>query len=138
MVRRIGLPVVSLVAAALAAGLWWLVLTGHDRNSQREADSVIAATGGDPVAGYQIIVASGCAACHDIPGIPGPQGHVGPSLKSFKDQQMIAGRLANSPDNLALWIAHPRTVDADTAMPDTGLSRKQAHDVAAYLYAPRH
>jgi cytochrome c1 len=48
---------------------------------------------------------------------------------------MIAGRLPNTPVNVALWISQPQSVDPGNAMPDTGLTRSQAAEIAAYLYA---
>ena len=131
-------PAAALVSAAIAVALWSLVLNGGDRNSLRTNDQTAAATqGGDPELGEQLIVRKGCGGCHDIPGIPGPHGTVGPSLNDLSNRQFIAGRLANSPDNLTLWIENPRGVDPDTAMPNLGLSHAQARDIAAYLYNPK-
>jgi len=135
--RRYILPGLALASAATAIVLWGLVLDGRDRNTQRTSDQTLAATrGGNPAAGEQLIVQKGCGGCHDIPGIPGPHGTVGPPLKDLASRQFIAGRLANSPENLTLWIENPRSVDPDTAMPSVGLSHVEAQDVAAYLYDP--
>jgi cytochrome c1 len=49
----------------------------------------------------------------------------------------IAGRLPNQPENLIRWIAHPQSVDPQTAMPDPGISEDEARHVAAYLYTLR-
>jgi cytochrome c1 len=72
-----------------------------------------------------------------IPGIYEARGLVGPPLLLFGRRTMIAGELPNSPDNLALWIQHPKSVEPGTAMPDLGLTTDQAQDVAAYLYTLR-
>jgi cytochrome c len=92
---------------------------------------------GDARHGKQVIQSVGCGACHMIPGIGEARGLVGPPLLLFGRRTMIAGRLPNSPGNLALWIQHPRSVEPDTAMPDLGLTTGQAQDVAAYLYTLR-
>ncbi len=46
---------------------------------------------------------------------------------------MIAGLIANTPSNLVAWLRSPQTVAPGNAMPDMGLSGRQAGDVAAYL-----
>jgi cytochrome c1 len=70
--------------------------------------------------------------CHTIRGI---DADVGPPLTGLDTRRMIAGRLPNTPANLALWISQPQSVDPGNAMPDTGLTRSQAAEIAAYLYA---
>jgi cytochrome c1 len=72
-------------------------------------------------------------------GAHAARGHsgriVGPPLTGLDTRRMIAGRLPNTPANLALWISQPQSVDPGNAMPDTGLTRSQAAEIAAYLYA---
>jgi len=92
---------------------------------------------GDPHHGKDLIVAFGCGACHIIPGIHNAQGLVGPPLSLFAERTMIAGEIANEPDNLVRWIENPQAVEPKTAMPDLGLSHAQAVDIAAYLYTLR-
>ncbi len=75
----------------------------------------------------------GCHACHAIPGITGPEPQVGPPLAGFAGGQLIAGRLANTQDNLVAWIRHPQRIDARTAMPDLGVTPEHALEMAAYL-----
>jgi len=90
--------------------------------------------GGDPAQGKVIIVRANCGACHQIPGIENAHGLVGPPLAHFAKRTVVAGLLANTPDNLTHWIAHPQQVAPGNAMPNTGLTDQQARDVAAYLY----
>jgi cytochrome c1 len=45
--------------------------------------------------------------------------------------------VTNTPENMIKWVQSPRSVDDRTAMPDVGLSDRQAKDVAAYLYTLR-
>jgi cytochrome c len=50
---------------------------------------------------------------------------------------IIAGVLANTPDNMTAWLMAPQSIVAGNAMPNMGLDRKDARDVAAYLYTLR-
>lgn len=109
-----------------------LVLTGC--NEGKATRPYIVATGGNPQHGKELIQSYGCGACHMVPGVHGARGLVGPPLFYLGQRTMIAGELPNSPGNLARWIQHPRTVEPKTAMPDLGLTKDQAYDVAAYLY----
>lgn len=79
----------------------------------------------------------GCTACHTIPGISGSPLHVGPPLAGFGRRPWIAGRLANTPDNLAAWIRDPQAIDPRTAMPTSGVGPQAARDMAAYLRSLR-
>jgi mono/diheme cytochrome c family protein len=78
-----------------------------------------------------------CPACHLIPGIAGPAFRLGPPLDEFAKRAMIAGRLANTPENLVLWIKAPRSVNPNTAMPDMGVTDAHARLMAAYLLSLR-
>jgi cytochrome c2 len=89
---------------------------------------------GDPKRGQQAIVGFGCGACHQIPGIRGARGSVGPPLTAFATRTYIAGHLVNSPDNLIRWIVDPQAVESGTAMPNLGVIPSVARDMAAYLY----
>jgi cytochrome c2 len=100
-------------------------------------DQAAALTLGDPALGQGKIAAYGCGACHEIPGVDGASGRVGPPLKGIAGRAYIAGRLNNTPSNLEAWIAHPRRVDPQTAMPELGVDPRDARDIAAYLYTLR-
>jgi cytochrome c oxidase assembly factor CtaG len=93
------------------------------------------ATGGDVERGKQVISAMGCAACHDIAGVPGPHGEVGPPLTGVRDRAIIGGALPNTPANMALWIEDPPSIARNTAMPNLGVTPDQAKDIVAYLYS---
>ena len=90
--------------------------------------------GGDARRGRQQIVAYGCGSCHTIPGITGANGMVGPPLTSWSQRRIIAGEIANTPDNLVYWITVPQSIEPGVAMPNLGVSDGQARDIAAYLY----
>lgn len=89
---------------------------------------------GDAKAGEITIERQACGNCHIIPGIQNSIGLVGPSLDHFGSRRMVAGLLANTPPDLVRWLRSPQTVLKGNAMPDMGLSERQARDVAAYLY----
>lgn len=91
--------------------------------------------GGNPDAGAAAMVRYGCGACHDIPGVTGANGSVGPSLQGLADRAYIAGVLPNEPGGLVRWIVDPTTHSPQTAMPDLGVTDAEARDMAAYLYA---
>ena len=68
------------------------------------------------------------------PGIMHASGLVGPPLIHFSKRTIIAGYLPNTRANLARWIQHPQQVAPGNAMPDAGLTDKQARDITTYLY----
>jgi mono/diheme cytochrome c family protein len=74
-----------------------------------------------------------CQACHTIPGITSSLPNVGPPLAGMASRRLIAGKLANTPDNLVLWVRDPQAVKPLTAMPNMGVSEHDARDMAAYL-----
>ena len=84
--------------------------------------------------GKELIVHYDCGACHMIPGIHGARGLVGPPLTLFGRRTFIAGEAPNTPENLARWIHDPQSIEPNTAMPNLGLTKDEARDVAAYLY----
>ena len=86
-----------------------------------------------PSGGHGLSEAYGCGACHSIPGVDGANGRVGPSLAGIRSRWTIAGRLPNTPANLARWIADPKRIDPGTLMPNLGVSPAEARDIAAYL-----
>lgn len=88
---------------------------------------------GDVQRGRQALYQYACNACHIIPGVTGSRVHVGPPLQGFASRSLIAGKLANTPDNLVHWLQHPKEVKPLTAMPDLGVGEVHARDMAAYL-----
>jgi cytochrome c1 len=103
-------------------------------HKDEDRQSFRVATGGDPDRGREHVIAYGCPACHDIPGIRAPGGLVGPPLRDLARRTYVAGHLPNTPGNLVRWIRDPHAVSPGTAMPTLGLSEEEARDVAAYLY----
>jgi cytochrome c len=90
--------------------------------------------GGDPDRGKQLIVDVGCGACHSIPGIRGADARVGTDLHDWRAQRYIAGKYGNNEETLIAWLMNPQRLNPGTLMPNLGLSRADARDIAAYLY----
>jgi cytochrome c2 len=103
-------------------------------NGEKTKQEAHEMTGGDPDSGKIEIEDRGCAACHTIPGIPGAYGLIGPSLAEVASRNYIGGVLENKPENLMRWLADPRSVSTNTAMPNLGLHDQELRDIASYLY----
>jgi cytochrome c2 len=95
------------------------------------------AMSGNPAEGEALIQSYGCGSCHVIPGIRTARGMVGPPLFYYSRRTIIAGELPNTPENLEAWIESPVAIEPGTAMPNLGVTGKQAQDIAAYLYTLR-
>lgn len=85
--------------------------------------------------GEDLIREFGCGTCHQIPGIAGANGKVGPPLNNWAKRHYIAGALINTPKNLVPWIMNPQQVEPGTVMPNLGISEEQARDIARFLYS---
>lgn len=90
--------------------------------------------GADPSRGKKLVEKYGCGTCHEIGGVRGASGRVGPSLNDLRDRAFIAGRLPNTPANAARWIQHPQQIAPGTLMPDLGVKPDEARAIVAYLY----
>lgn len=84
-----------------------------------------------------VIQGYGCGACHEIPGLVGANGEVGPPLGDVGERAYIAGVLPNTPENMIRWIRNPQEVAPGSAMPDLGVTEADARVIAAYLYSLR-
>lgn len=88
---------------------------------------------GDAARGKIALTQHACQTCHIVPGVIGAKVYIGRPLNDFADQKLIAGRLPNNRHNLERWLLAPQQIDPTTAMPDMGLSQRDARDIAAYL-----
>jgi mono/diheme cytochrome c family protein len=79
----------------------------------------------------------GCGACHEIPGIQGADGIVGPSLDAFARRGLIGGVVANRLRQLVRWVREAPALALDTGMPAMPITENEARDIAAYLYTLR-
>jgi cytochrome c2 len=93
--------------------------------------------GGDPRQGQRLMAQYQCAACHEIPEVPGAHGNAGPPLASFGRRSYIAGGIPNVPEELMRWLDNPQAVKPGNPMPDLGVSPAEARHMAAYLYTLR-
>jgi cytochrome c2 len=118
---------VVLLAAILSGGIQ---ACGHEEPAR-------TIPGGDADLGREQLVNHGCGACHMIPGIELADGTVGPSLEAFSRRAYIAGLLPNTADNIVAWIVMPQSILPGGAMPNLGVSDRQARNMAANLYTLR-
>ncbi len=111
--------------------LFLLLFAWGCQNAEQRAAEM---TGGDPAQGKERMQKYGCGACHNIPGVPGATGQVGPPLDRIAGRTYLAGRLPNTPENMMRWIMDPQGVSPGTAMPQMGVTEQDGKDIAAYLY----
>jgi Cytochrome c2 len=119
-----------IIAAACAV----VLIAGCKRHSDTDPASPNAWAVGNPEHGATLIAQYGCGSCHTISGIPNADGLVGPPLDGMARRVYIAGMLQNRPDNLVMWIQHPQAIVPGNVMPDMGIGKADARDMAAYLY----
>jgi cytochrome c len=124
---------IGLVGFLFTGGAVSLAVQGWQSRTQLQT-AASEMTGGDAQRGEAIFGQAGCGACHQIQGVDRADGAVGPPLSKISSRAFLAGRLANNPANLILWIRHPQSVDPGNGMPDPPLNDQQTRDVAAYLY----
>lgn len=96
-------------------------------------DTGYAAVAGNAARGKVALEQYACASCHIIPGVTAPPGRVGPTLASLGSRSIVAGLLANTPEEMIAWIRHPQKVSPGNAMPDMRVSEQDARDMAAFL-----
>lgn len=125
--------ILAAALAALSVGGSFAALKIEHRKERIELARNL--TGGDPARAPKLMITYGCAGCHEIPGLAGPGGRVGAPLRNIRDRVYIAGVATNTPENLVGWIVNPKALNPKTAMPVTGISKGEARDVAAFLYA---
>jgi cytochrome c2 len=116
-----------LALAALAAAC-------GERSQRQQPAHAVAPWDGDVANGRLLLRQYGCGGCHEIPGVPGARGAVGPPLNRIASRVYLAGVLPNSPQQLSNWIRAPQAIRPGTAMPDMQVSAAQARDMVAYLY----
>jgi cytochrome c1 len=126
-------PSLYLVGLALVAAIAAVVTVVSARQQRAQVARVL--THGNPENAPQIMRRYGCAGCHTIPGVPGADGEVGSDLGGLRKRVYIGGVANNTADNLVRWIVSPQSFSPRSAMPATGISEREARDVAAYLYA---
>ena len=128
----------KLVLATLAAILFVVALVGiaykYVEQRDRMRSHAAAETGGDPSRGEALFIQYGCGSCHAVKNVRTATGMVGPPLDGIALRVIIAGKLANKPDNMEKWIRDPQHVSPGTAMPDLQVGERDARDITAFLY----
>lgn len=104
-------------------------------NDASDRSALLTIEGGDPEHGRSLIHAYGCGTCHTIDGIRGARGRVGPQLRDYAQQHLLAGFLPNAPRYLIAWLMDPVALKEDTGMPSLGIDEMEARHIAAYLYS---
>ncbi|SCY32518.1 c-type cytochrome [Microvirga guangxiensis] len=104
-------------------------------SDQQEQASILHIAGGEPEQGRALIHSYGCGTCHQIDGIRGARGRVGPILENYAQQHLLAGFLPNTPRNLMAWLMDPVALKPQTGMPSQGVTEAEARHMAAYLYS---
>jgi cytochrome c len=130
-------PRVKLTVALFAlAALTGAVAAGANywRERQKQKEHAVAMTRGNPDKAKGHLAYYGCAACHAIPGMRVPGGLAAQPLSGISKRLYLGGAVPNNPENLVRWIVNPKQFTSQTAMPVTGISEREARDVAAYLY----
>jgi cytochrome c2 len=118
---RSGTAAVAIVAAGL-----WVTACGTPTSSG-------VLPGADPARGQKLISFYGCGSCHQIGGVTGANGHVGPPLTTLRGRRYIAGLLPATAANVSRWIQHPQQIKPGTIMPDLGVTPRDGDDITAYL-----
>ncbi len=122
---------------ALAAFGLFSAAAGAPACVDREDAPARQVADGDLERGRLALERYGCGGCHQIPGVPRAVSWVAPPLMAYAERGFVAGVMANNADNLIAWIMDPPAVDPLTAMPNLGVTREDARDMAAYLYSLR-
>ena len=104
-------------------------LKGEDTGVRTE----VAVATADADRGRIAINQYACTTCHSIPGVVGPDAPVGPPLAGIAKRAVLAGILPNTPENMVRWLRAPQDVSPLSAMPNLGVSARDARDIAAYL-----
>ncbi|MDP9292559.1 MAG: cytochrome c oxidase subunit II [Verrucomicrobiota bacterium] len=88
---------------------------------------------GDTARGWEIFRTMSCINCHAIGGTEA-KVHVGPDLTHFASRQQIAaGILQNTPENIVRWMRDPQAVKPGVKMPNFMFTEQQLGDLTAYL-----
>jgi cytochrome c oxidase subunit II len=109
--------------------------TPDEFNAWMEQQRAPAAEPADSLAerGRTLFLASGCALCHAVRGTPAGAA-AGPDLTHFASRRTIAaGRMENTPANLAGWMGMPAAFKPGTRMPAVQLTSEAFNLIHRYL-----
>jgi cytochrome c oxidase subunit 2 len=78
-------------------------------------------------------LAFSCISCHTVRGTPAA-GTFGPDLSHLMSRSALAsGVVANTPDNLRVWVKDPQMIKPGNLMPNMQLTPREVDEVVAYL-----
>ena len=124
----------AILSALLLAVALIAIIYKYVEQRERMRMHAAATTGGDPRRGEAMFIQYGCGSCHALKGVRTATGMVGPPLDGIALRAIIAGHLANKPENMERWIRDPQHVAPGTAMPDLNVGETDARDITAFLY----
>jgi mono/diheme cytochrome c family protein len=97
------------------------------------ANNGIAESAGGAERGRVALQQYACVTCHVIPDVVGAANPVGPSLAGIAQRKYLAGTLPNSRESMIRWLRAPQLIAPGSAMPNLGVSERDARDMAAFL-----
>jgi cytochrome c oxidase subunit 2 len=84
--------------------------------------------------GLALFRTSTCMNCHAIRGVSGADATVAPDLTHVASRQQLgAGILENSPENMRRWLENPQHIKPGALMPDFNFTNQELADLGEYL-----
>jgi cytochrome c oxidase subunit 2 len=84
--------------------------------------------------GLELFHTSTCINCHAIHGVPGADARVAPDLTHVASRQQLgAGILENTRENMRLWLKSPQHIKPGALMPDFYLTDEQLDQLVEYM-----
>jgi cytochrome c oxidase subunit 2 len=114
---------------------FWIIAKSENEFSEwvkRQAETPPEPTSGIPAEGARLFRDRSCADCHATSAISANLGK-GPPLAHLSSRRRLGGRLDNTPENLARWIANPQSTKPGNRMPDQHLSAGDLRSLVGYL-----
>ena len=114
---------------------FWIIAKPENEFSEwvkRQAETPPEPTSGIPAEGARLFRDHSCADCHATSAISANLGK-GPPLAHLTSRRRLGGRLDNTPENLARWIANPQSIKPGNRMPDQHLSAGDLRSLVGYL-----
>lgn len=102
---------------------------------QRQLQAAPTPANAQMINGAKLFEQLTCVNCHQIRGpSEGPIPKAGPDLTHVASRQTLAaGKVKNTPEELARWIREPQKFKPGNLMPDMQLTEAQTEDLIAYL-----
>jgi cytochrome c oxidase subunit 2 len=105
---------------------------------QRLATPAIPPTSGLEATGARVFIARNCQACHTIDGYVQATAEAGPNLTHVASREILAaGRLTNTPENMAQWIRAPQELKPGNLMPTIRMTEEEIAALTAFMLSLR-